>query len=120
MVRTGYYKRIDEYRQAGFEIVSISRSEPEWATVDRKIWELAPSRETLNNFKYNGGSEEQYTREYLQQLEKLGYSRVVKMIADSGRKVILMCWESDGVFCHRHLLADWLNQKVGREIVVEY
>lgn len=119
MVRTGYYSKLDVYRKMGYELVSISRSEPAGVVVDRKIWDLAPSRETLNRIKYCGGTEEQYTHEYLGQLDALGYERIVRLIADTGRKVVLLCWERNGAFCHRHLLAAWLNARIGRELVCE-
>jgi len=32
-----------------------------------------------------------------------------------GENAVLLCWEKDG-FCHRHLVADWLQEKLGIEI----
>lgn len=26
---------------------------------------------------------------------------------------VLLCWESPGEFCHRRLVANWLNEKIG-------
>ena len=33
-----------------------------------------------------------------------------------GKDVALMCYEKPGDFCHRHLLADFLNEKLGLDI----
>lgn len=33
-----------------------------------------------------------------------------------GENSILLCWESSEKFCHRHLVAEWLNGKLGLDI----
>lgn len=33
-----------------------------------------------------------------------------------GKDIILLCYEKDGDFCHRHILAKWLSEKTGDKI----
>ncbi len=35
-------------------------------------------------------------------------------------KVILLCYEKPAAFCHRHLVADWINKHKGINFIVEY
>ena len=48
---------------------------------------------------------------------KLGIDRIIKMIQIFGDNVVLLCWESPEKFCHRHILADYINKNSG--VVVE-
>lgn len=33
-----------------------------------------------------------------------------------GEDAVIMCWESSEKFCHRHIVADWLEQQLGIKI----
>ena len=35
-------------------------------------------------------------------------------------KVILLCYEKPTDFCHRHLVADWINKHKGANFIVEW
>lgn len=35
-------------------------------------------------------------------------------------KVILLCYEKPTDFCHRHLVADWINKHKGDNFIAEY
>jgi uncharacterized protein (DUF488 family) len=61
-------------------------------------------------------TERQYTIRYNRILEKLNPNKVIKDLPD---KSILLCWEEPGDFCHRQLVARWLN-KVPGVTVFEY
>lgn len=120
MIRTGTYCRTKVYRELGFETVGISVTMPRGVTVDRTIPELAPSGDLLRRYKNGAVSEDGYRAEYRAQLEALGPETVSRLINGNGRKVILLCWERAIDFCHRHILAEWLNEKAGgRRIVFE-
>lgn len=59
-----------------------------------------------------GISEQQYTQMYVGQvLSALNPSAVVRQIEQlaGGRDCVLLCYEKPGDFCHRHIIADWLN-----------
>ena len=36
--------------------------------------------------------------------------------ASGGQDVALCCYEKPEEFCHRHILADWIKEKLGVEI----
>ncbi len=61
-------------------------------------------------------TEDSYIQMYNGQvLARLNPGGVVKMIEQlsGGRDCALLCYEKPGDFCHRHLIADWLNKSLG-------
>lgn len=66
---------------------------------------LVPSPALLTYVKATGGVE-RYIREFNQQLSKLDVHQVAREL---GEDAILVCYEGEGKFCHRHLVADWLR-----------
>jgi len=66
---------------------------------------LAPPRSLLN-----AKDPELFDREYRKQLEALDAKQVA---VDLGPDAILLCWESFNVRCHRRLVAEWLEEKLG-------
>lgn len=85
--------------------ISISRFTPSWATVDLEMKTLAPSADLLNRYKDGLVSDEAYTAEYVEYLRSLDPFEVGNSIQDS----VLLCYEKDGDFCHRNLVANWLS-----------
>ena len=53
---------------------------------------------------------ELFDREYRKQLDSLDAKQVAE---DLGPDAILLCWESFNVRCHRRLVAEWLEEKLG-------
>ena len=47
-------------------------------------------------------------------MDKLDPAQVA---ADLGPNAILLCWEPPGKFCHRRLVAEWLEEHLGVEIL---
>ena len=39
-----------------------------------------------------------------------------KVFEDLGEDAILPCWEAPGKFCRRHLVAAWLEEKLGVQV----
>ena len=58
-------------------------------------------------------TEAQYIPEYLNILQKIDPNRVIQDIkqATQGQDCALMCYEIPTDFCHRHMIAEWLNKK---------
>ena len=95
--------------------VSISRTAP-INSYDLQLIKLAPSAELLQKYKGNSITNEEYTSVYHNQLLKLennGYiAKFVKALStlqELHGDVVLLCYEKKGDFCHRHLLAEYLN-----------
>jgi hypothetical protein len=53
---------------------------------------------------------ELFNGEYRKQLESLDAKQVTE---DLGPNAIILCWESFNVRCHRRLVAEWLEEKLG-------
>ena len=88
--------------------VSIARSAPKWYK-GRHYPALAPSW-SLVKVENPAEYEYRYRREVLDRLNPK------KVIAELGEDAILLCWEKPGEFCHRRLVAAWLNEKLEMEI----
>lgn len=84
--------------------VAISQGVPRWYK-GRRYMPLAPPRWLLN-----AKDPELFDREYRKQLDALGAKQVAE---DLGPDAILLCWESFNVRCHRRLVAEWLEEKLG-------
>jgi uncharacterized protein (DUF488 family) len=55
-----------------------------------------------------------YAIEYLRDvLDKLDPAKVVEEL---GFDAVLLCWEAPGRFCHRRLVAAWLEEALGIEV----
>ena len=51
-----------------------------------------------------------FDREYHKQLDSLDAEQVAE---DLGPNAIILCWESFNVRCHRRLVAEWLEERLG-------
>jgi uncharacterized protein (DUF488 family) len=93
--------------------ISIAGKCPVWYKgKEYKI--LAPKYWFFKKYKENGDKEfyiEQYYKEVLSNLDPK------KVYEELGDDAILLCWESAKDFCHRHLIAEWLEKELGVKIV---
>lgn len=83
--------------------VSIALRSPKWYQ-GRRYPALAPRPKMLKM------SEAAYRVEYQKILDKLDPQKVFN---DLGEDAILLCWEAPGKFCHRRLVAAWLEKHLG-------
>ena len=112
---TGYFAKLKEYEESGLVPVSIAAKTPDWYK-GLEYKKLAPKWEFFNEWK-NGSHKgddgyyiQCYTEEVLSQLAGADVIRELKELAgvDTDR-IILLCYEKPADFCHRHIVADWLN-----------
>jgi hypothetical protein len=80
-------------------LVAICLYPPKWYK-GRTYPALAPRREMLKM------DEATYRVEYQKILDALDPRKVFE---DLGPDAILLCWEAPGKFCHRRLVAGWLE-----------
>lgn len=74
---------------------------------------LAPDRQTFFAKKAGDIDEVEYEKQYRELvLSKLD----AKKILETFRKSVLLCWEPPGEFCHRRILADWIQEETGVEV----
>ena len=86
------------------DAVAISQGVPRFYQGKRYL-PLAPPRWLLK-----AKDPELFDREYRKQLDSLDAKQVA---GDLGPNAILLCWESFNVRCHRRLVAEWLEEKLG-------
>lgn len=112
MIYTSYFGQLKNLPD-DFEPICIARWKPKWYT-GKVFLTLAPSDSLLRwwkNSKQDAAAEEQYRKQYMSMLKThkaAAIERIINNIAD-GKTPVLICFEKDG-FCHRHLVADWLNE----------
>lgn len=110
MIYTGYYSKIKAYTDAGLKLLSISRTKPGFVKNCIDVPPLFPNEKILWGYKKGDIDEMEYTSKYLEQLENIGIDKILKTIEIFGDDVVLLCWESPEKFCHRHILADYINK----------
>lgn len=99
--------------------VAICRTITQWVRdlgFDGK-WrpDLAPSQKLLNRLTNEDMPEEAYAAEYLRELQRNGLTpqSILDSIPDGS---VLLCYERPGDFCHRRVLADWIESQTGVKI----
>ena len=103
-MRTTYFAKAKSL-DPKLNLVSIARKTPP-NFPGRVMLELAPSYEMLSEIKRTG-DEEKYTVDFLKQLDSLDVREVAGKL---GEDAILICYEGKDKFCHRHLVANWLQE----------
>ena len=123
---TGYFAKLKEYKQAGLIPISISAKAPDWYN-GLEYKKLAPKWVFFQEWKYGShkGDNEYYISQFDEQVLKC--FTVESVLADIANlaggeidKVILLCYEKPADFCHRHLVANWINKNNGSNFIVEY
>lgn len=90
---------------AGIEPIGIARYQPRWFS-GRNMKHLAPTSYMLSD----KCSSEEYLRLYDDLLNNLNLDELRKQFEIIGHDIALCCYEKPTDFCHRHLLADYLNK----------
>ena len=109
-IYTTYFARTKDIPNDSL-IISIALYPPHGASF-LTYHNLTPTRDILRRYKENGDISE-YTRNYKKQvLGKLTQEGVYDSLEQfgNGKNVYLVCYEGKNKFCHRHLVANWLNE----------
>lgn len=121
MIYTSYFAKIRKFSN-NIIPVSIARFQPKW--LDKNIIicnELAPSIKCLTDYKETNNQDE-YIKTYIEDiLSKYNAHDIIKLLeSKTGIKdivnnpnthIALCCYEKPTDFCHRHLLADFLEKE---------
>lgn len=101
--------------------ISISLYSPKYFNGQSYIL-VAPTKEILTDWK-NGKQDDEakghYIRAYkFQVLRKLNAKKVFDELKtlSNGKDIVLLCYEKPNDFCHRHLLAEYLEKELNIEI----
>ena len=112
---TRYFAKLKELDRDRIIRISISAKAPEWYK-GLQYKKLAPKYEFFMELKKNQDNE--YYIEHFQKeiLDKLDAANVIQellyMIPNwyDIKDFALVCYEKPSDFCHRHLVAEWLNK----------
>lgn len=110
-IYTGYFAKVRKYEEAGLVPISIARWSPKWFQGERCV-ELSPSDGLLTYYKAGAVSEEDFEEQYIAELDNLDMLTLLAEIA-SDKDIVLCCYEKSSDFCHRHILAKYLQDKYG-------
>ena len=81
----------------------------------REYKKLAPKYWFFKKYKEGGDKDfykEQYQKEVLNKLDPK------EVYEELGEEAVLLCYEKPTDFCHRHLVAEWLNKSLNLEIEI--
>lgn len=110
MIYTGYFAKTKEYEQNGLIPVGISGKIPDGFTGVR-YQKLAPKYDWWKEWHDKKLSDNWYKEKYYETVLNLLNSVVVAQeLQGFGENVVLLCYETPEKFCHRHLVAEWLNK----------
>ena len=114
MIYTGYYARLNEYIEKGLTPVAISGKAPEW--YEGLHWKFfAPSWDIFSKWKEGQINEFGYVARYIPERLNVLDKNEIKELLNSIENPILLCYEKEG-FCHRHVLADWIEMNLGMRV----
>lgn len=107
MIYTSYFGNICNLPD-NFTPIAICGKTPErWSGLCYK--RLAPKWEFFKVWKENHDNDYYISNYNDQVLSKLNPQSVVRELFSMGPNPVLICYERPEDFCHRHLVADWLN-----------
>lgn len=74
---------------------------------------LEPDRQAFYAIKAGTITKEQYEKLYRENvLSKLDPKKIYEMFKNN----VLLCWEEPGEFCHRRIVAAWIEENLGIDV----
>lgn len=110
MIYTSYFANIKNLPNNFIPIAICGKAPDNWDGLCYK--RLAPKWEFFKVWKDNHDNNYYISNFYSQVLSKLNPQSVVRELFNmcpKGTFPVLICYEKPDDFCHRHLVADWLN-----------
>lgn len=116
MIYTSYFAKLKDLENHNIIPISICAKAPDWYK-GLEYKKLAPKYEFFMEWKKNHDNDyyiEHFQTEVLDGLDAteviLDFSRMVHGFNVGENDIALICYEKPSDFCHRHLVAEWLNQ----------
>lgn len=113
---TSYYARFGNLPQSWKDRcipIQISRTAPQGFYGLERIHKLIPYDKSFRHY-HTQEEKDLYTMHYYEQVIK-NYDAIVQELRDLYQKyrkpLVLLCWEKEGAFCHRHLLRSILRRE---------
>ena len=116
-MKTGCFKQVNDGHTNGFISISLYPSKNDFVKYEYKS--LAPNWKLFENLNKKKITEDQFIKSYDDQLVSLSAEKVYEDLVNlvSGFEPIIMTSISKKKFCHRHLVAEWLENELG--IIIE-
>ena len=116
-MKTGCFKQVNDGHTNGFISISLYPSKNDFVKYEYKS--LAPNWKLFENLNKKKITEDQFIKSYEDQLVSLSAQKVYEDLVSlvSGFEPIIMTSISKKKFCHRHLVAEWLENELG--IIIE-
>lgn len=116
MIYTSYFAKLKELENHNIIPISICAKAPDWYK-GLQYKKLAPKYGFFMEWKKNHDNDyyiEHFQKEVLDRLDAieviLDFSRMVHGFNVGENDIALICYEKPSDFCHRHLVAEWLNK----------
>ena len=116
MIYTSYFAKLKELENHNIIPISICGKAPDWYK-GLQYKKLAPKYGFFMEWRKNHDNDyyiEHFKTEVLDKLDAadviLDFSRLIYSFNIGESDICLICYEKPSDFCHRHLVAEWLNQ----------
>ena len=118
-MKTSYFNVLRQHKIEG--AVSIAVGKPKYVNIHYELKLLAPTWELLGAFKTGKITESEYTTQFNAKLARIDPYTVIKELETITGELepVLMCHCGTKAFCHRHLVAEWLEKETD-QIIEEY
>lgn len=113
-IYTSYFAKAAILRKAGIIPIGIALWPPRFFR-GTSMKQVAPRRYMLNDKLTDAEYEAMYRNDVLRLVDARGFIADLER-ASQGMDVALCCFEKPGDFCHRHILAQWLNEQTGVKV----
>ena len=118
MIYTGYYAKLKYYEEKGLIPVVISGKVPDF--YDGLTYpDFAPRYKVFQQWKNGEIDNTRYIQKYKFHLDTLDNDEIKDDFGPynvEGNDCVLLCYEKPADFCHRRVLADWLEENFGYKI----
>lgn len=120
MIYTSYYTKMSRLPADDKIFLRVSNSQPSWFKhLTIPCSKFYPEWLLIEGVKNNTITEAEYEQAYLLMLNsdpefKQKMQNKLKELQSNNpdKDIILLCWEAPDKFCHRHILADWLDMGI--------
>ena len=113
-IYTSYFANSKKLHNENIVVIGIALYPPKWY-VGPSMKMVSTTYDILHNSKDHDDYERRFFSEILEKRDPKVFLSNIERLA-KGKDVALCCYEKPGDFCHRHLVAKWMNEKLGLQI----
>ena len=128
-IYTSYFSNLDRLEAAGIYPVAVCNKVPAFFR-GPNIESVAPNNSILWEYKKSAGTpddQDRYRQRYINEVlcvyrfHPEYFTQLLESFSQSedGKDIALLCYERPEDFCHRHILAGWMNERLSGTYVIE-